>query len=83
MVTKNKKINKDEWYSLTELADGELFPWLGTDIRSYRRFVGIDRKGKNYLKGIIVGKGKTKRYTFKGENIVSFLAMVDEGKISM
>lgn len=79
----NKKIDSERWYSLTELADGHMFPWLGCDIRRYRRFVGIDRKGKNHLKGMIMGKGKTKRYNFKGENIATFLNLVEAGKFNV
>lgn len=74
-----KKINPEKWYSLTELANG-LLPFLGTDIRRYRRFVKADREGDNHLKAVITGDGKTKRYRFKGSNVMKTIsAAVSKG----
>ena len=80
MISKNK-INIEKWYSLTELADGSVFPWLGSDIRRYRKFVALDKKGNNHLKGMITGIGKTRRYSFKGSNILTFIKLVEDGKV--
>lgn len=76
-----KKINPEKWYSLTELADG-LLPFLGTDIRRYRRFVKADRDGDNHLKAVITGDGKTKRYKFKGSNVIKTISAAVAGDVT-
>lgn len=71
-------INQNTWYTLTDLVTKNIFPWCNKDIRKYRRMVEADKKGRNYLKAIVIGNGGAKRYTFKGENIINFIAQVED-----
>lgn len=78
---KIKKINPDTWYTLTELVSNNYFPWCGKGIRRYRRFIFADMQGQNYLKGLVLGQGRTTRYSFKGENIIKLYNAVEKGLI--
>lgn len=82
-MKKKQDILPNEWYSLTYLARQKVFPWLGADIRTYRSFVTKESKGKNLLKGVIIGDGRLKRYQFKGENIIKFKSLIEAGKVQL
>lgn len=76
-----KKIRPEEWYSLTMLANNKLIPFLGSDIRRYRRFVDNDRKAKNLLKSVVIGEGRYRRYRISGTHLISLLKSTESGKI--
>ena len=81
---KIKKLNPAEYYSLTDLARMNAFPWIGSDdVRPYRKLVLLDRAKSNYLKGLLTGKGKKKRYMFLGENVISFISIVRQGSVNL
>lgn len=77
-----KKIDPERYYTLTDLLKEKLLPWLGADIRRYRRFVTLDLEGENILKGLVTGRGRARRYVFKGENIITLIDAVNEGKVT-
>ncbi len=78
-----KKIDPKKWYSLSDLVEGNLFPWCNGDIRRYRHLVNADKRNKDHLKTMIIGDGKGKRYQMKGQNIINFLAKVENGTIRL
>lgn len=75
------KIDPNKWYSLTEIVQLGFFPWAKT-IKGVRRWVNIDKKGRNKMKATIVGEGNLKRYHIKGKSIIEFLACVEDGTYS-
>lgn len=77
-----KKIEPEKWYSLTDLAKLNAFPFL-PNYKRYRTLVARDKAGKNYLKGMTMGSGRTLRYSFKGSNIIRFVDLVNAGKINI
>ncbi len=76
-----KKIDPNKWYSLTEIVQLGIFPWVKT-IKGARKWVNMDKAGRNKLKSTIVGDGNLKRYHMKGRNIIEFLACVEDGTYS-
>lgn len=76
------KIEPEKWYTLTDLVKLGMFSWKTKDIRMYRDVVNADKKSRNFLKAIVVGKGVATRYTIKGENIIKFLAQVEDKGLS-
>lgn len=76
----NIRIEPEKWYSLTDMVQGNVFPWISSDIRNYRRVINI-KKHKSILKGHVEGEGAQKRYYFKGEHIIAFRDMIEQGKI--
>lgn len=76
-----KKIDPQAWYTLTGLVQQGLFPWCGSDIRSYRNFVQKDLEDKNLLGTVVIGEGTSTRYKFQGKNIINFIERFEAGKI--
>lgn len=74
-------INGSEWYTLSDLVRLGVFPFCGTDIRSYRAAVKSDLAGRNILKTVVKGEGMGVRYSFKGSNIIRYKRAVEEGKV--
>lgn len=79
MKSKKANIESDKWYTLKDLVEMKLFPWALT-FPTARKMVQRDREKKNILKANIIGAGNTTRYHFKGENIIKFIKLIDEGK---
>lgn len=83
MATKKVKKNLVDpraWYSLQDIVRDKMFPWAST-FSTVRRIVEMDKAGKNFLKPMIQGEGRAKKYQFKGENIINFLKAVETGKV--
>lgn len=78
-----KKIDSESWYSLTDLAKVNAFPWCNGDIRRVRRMVIADKKNGNHLKAVVSGKGGTTRYQIKGANIIRFVSAFESGKVKL
>lgn len=76
-----KKIDPEKWYSLKDLSEGGMIPFLGARIARYRHFM-LNRNGIELLKPVIMGSGKAKRYSFKGQNIIDFLKKAESGKFT-
>lgn len=79
---KIQKIDPDKWYSLTDLAEMKAFPFL-PNYKRYRTLIARDKVGKNHLKAMTMGDGRTKRYSFKGSNVIRFVELVNAGKVSI
>lgn len=79
----SNKINPKTIYTLTDLVTKKAFPWCNKDIRKYRKMVDADRDGQNHLRAIVIGDGTAKRYIFKGENIIKFIAEVEANGLDL
>lgn len=75
---KKKFIDAEKWYTLSEVVEARLFPWC-KNIATYRAFVLSDKKAKNLLRAIIIGKGRQTTYRIKGANIINYLVSVEDG----
>lgn len=81
MVTKNRKLEPNEWYSLMDLVALKAIPWA----QSYWSIKKLIDKKENQkaLKVLIQGTGKNTKYHFKGENIINFISKVESGKLQI
>lgn len=75
---KRAKIDPERWYGLLDIVTEGLFPWA-RNVKTVRKWVMLDKKGKNILKAKIVGEEKQLRYHIKGKNIVAFVANMENG----
>lgn len=82
-MSRLSKIDHKSWYSLSELVAISAFPFCGDDIRRYRYIVEADNKQANILNPVISGIGRAKRYRIQGENIISFIKLVELGKVKL
>lgn len=78
-----RQIDPEAWYTLSDLVRLDAFPFCGTDIRRYRAAVKADLRDRNVLKTIVRGKGMAVRYSFKGSNVIRFIAAVEEARIQL
>ena len=78
MTKRAKKIEKERWYTLSEMVEARLFNWC-KDITMYRRYIFADRGARNMLKTVIIGSGTQRRYKIKGENIINYIVNVEKG----
>ena len=78
-----RTLKPDEWYTLSDLVNMNMFPFCGTDIRRYRSAVKADKMGADILRTVIRGHGMGMRYTFKGENVLKFIRGVESGKVKL
>lgn len=67
-------IEKDKWYSVSEISQGKLIPFLDTDYK-IKKYIEMDM-----LKGNTIGKGNGKRYFIKGSALIQFIAKWEDGK---
>lgn len=81
-MTRATKIESKEWYTLSDIVTGGMFPWVSS-FWSVRNVVKLDAKNKNVLNAIVTGRGRGKKYRFKGENIIKFVKAIDDGKIRL
>lgn len=81
-MTKALKINPQTWYTLQEVVEHEMFPWLNS-YHSVRKTVTADYAKKNVLRTIAKGTGKNIRYQLKGENIIKFIKLVEAGTVRL
>ena len=66
------KIDPERWYSLGDLVEQRLLPWV-TSYQGIRNTVAKDRAGEDLLKARVEGRKPRKKYHFKGENIIRFI----------
>lgn len=75
----NGKIDSLKWYSLTEIAEQRLMPWVKHH-RSLVNLINEDKEGRNLLKVAIRGVGNGKRYYILGSNLRKYIEEVaDKG----
>jgi hypothetical protein len=61
-------------YNLTEIREGNLFPWLNQgNPAAHRNAVIEDMLGGNILKAKIAGSGRGRNYKIIGKNIIKYL----------
>lgn len=77
---KMKEIQQNKWYSLAEMVENKLFPWIKS-YQAYRNIILGDKmlpKNQRKLDAVILGEGRAKIIRIKGSNIISYLANHDE-----
>lgn len=72
------KIEKDAWYTLSDIVRHKFFPWANS-FSTVRRVVEMDKASKNILKCTSHGAGTGTKYHFKVDNIIKFLEAVENG----
>ena len=77
-----KQINAEGWYSLQDIQREQMFPWCSS-FWSVRNVVALDRRNKNILKATIQGTGRATKYHFKGDNIIKFVKLVEDGTVQL
>ncbi len=71
------KINPNEWYTLNDIFKTKmLYPWA-VSFWKIRKIVVEDREGKNLLNASIEKEGVSKRYLFKGKNIIKLIKKLE------
>lgn len=83
MANKESKIIPQRWYTLQEIVEQKMFPWLPLSYWSVRRVVLADYAQKNKLRTIAKGNGRNIRYQVKGENILTFIKAVETGSVRL
>lgn len=84
-----KIIKSEDWYTLQDIVKEKMFvfpsqPWKNaSSFYSVRNIVNTDKKRENLLQANIEGKGRGKKYHFKGENIIKFIQQVEAGKVRL
>lgn len=76
------KIVGTEWYTMQDLVKGKVFPWA-TSFWAVRNLVALDSRRKKVLKPIVTGSGRGTKYHFKGENIIKFIKLIDDGQVRL
>ena len=69
---KKEQIQNESWYTLQDIVRMKLFSWRSS-FWSVRKAVVLDKKKSNILQPVITGRGRGKKYHFKGENIIKFI----------
>lgn len=80
-MTRAKKIESSEWYTLQDIVTRRMFAWCPSSFWSVRNVVNLDRKNKNVLKATITGAGRATKYHFQGKNIIRFINLVEKGEV--
>ena len=78
---KNKGIEPNEYYTLADIVSAKIFYY--TSFSKVRTIVQQDGKTNNVLKPIINGRGRGKKYLFKGENIIKFVKGIETGMVNL
>lgn len=81
-MAQQAKIDSQRWYTLQEIAEKKMFPWLQNSYWSVRR-VALNSKYKKLLKPVTMGEGRNIRYQFKGANISKFIQAVETGAVRL
>lgn len=81
MEKRKKKIQPEEWYTMSDIVKNHWFSWAKS-FRKVRNIVKADIDNKNILKPKIEGVGTGTKYHFKGANIIKFLEAVEAGKVN-
>lgn len=68
-------IDPNKYYNLSEFL--EFVPWVKT-LRALARWVDADMITENRLRAIKKGSGTGTRYFIKGENIIQYLANIED-----
>ena len=66
------KIQKDKWYSLSQLTKMVAFPWI-TSYNSYNLAMFQDMNEANLLQAEIRGEKTGKSIRIKGENVIAYV----------
>lgn len=73
-------INPKKYYNLQEIFANKWFSWIHS-YSTFRRWVERDKKDRDILKATMIGYGTGRRYFIKGENIIKFIAMFEDGTL--
>ena len=75
-------IDKDKVYTLHEIAKNNWLYWLKS-FSTISRWVEKDLKYWKILNPVKMGSGTGTRYFIKGENIIKFIAMFEDGSLHL
>ncbi len=78
---KETKIVPSKYYTLVDLVSFRLFHY--TSLTKIREIVAQDRTTANILNPIVTGRGRGKKYLFKGENIIKFVKGIKTGMVNL
>ena len=81
-MAKKQAIEPQRWYTLQEIVEQRMLPWIQPSYWSVRRVV-LSARAKKVLRPVTMGKGTNVRYQFKGENIVKFIKAVETGEVRL
>jgi hypothetical protein len=81
-MEKKQKIERDKLYTIIDIVRDQIFPWCSS-FATCRKWIIADRQAKNYLKAVIIGEGRNRRFHIKGENIINFLKHVEDGSYTI
>ena len=74
------QINPRHYYNLQEMFEQKFFPWIKS-YSTFRRWIERDAQDRNILEAKIIGRDTGRRYFIKGENIIKFIAMFEDGTL--
>lgn len=79
---KMNKVDAEKYYSLSEIIENNFFSWISS-VQTLSKWVENDKQNGDILKANIKGEDTGKRYYIKGENIIKFIAMFEDGSLHM
>lgn len=82
MATKNKAIDPKNWYSLKDILDQRLLPWVPASYWSVRRAL-FKPHALAIVKPVKRGTDSYTQYHFKGENLIKLIKAVEAGKVRL
>ena len=78
---KTAPIVPSEYYTLADIVARRLFYY--TSFSRVRDIIEKDKASNNILNPIVNGKGRGKKYLFKGENIIKFVKGIETGMVNL
>jgi hypothetical protein len=76
----NPQINPEEYYSVRQLANMKVFPWM-TSHHALTRYLQTE-KGREVLKPVVRQTVAHTRYAIKGETLLEVLAKANKGELT-
>jgi hypothetical protein len=73
IIIKKSMINKDEWYSMSQVVDQKLLPMFKSRY-SVKKWI----KAKK-LSAVVMGEGMATTYKIKGSSLIMFIAKWESG----
>lgn len=80
MISNTTKIDKDKFYTASEVMKMGILPWKST--KSFHSYLVTDQ-WIELLKPVITQGNKNKRYFIKGENLLSLIEKINKGEVQV
>lgn len=78
----NKHIQPETFYSSRQIIKLGYFSWIKS-MMTLVKWIEYDKNHDNILKANVTGYNTGRRYYIKGENIIKFIAMFEDGSLHM